>query len=379
MSATLSRRSCSRSLCSCVSFLSAVLFFMFLVVCGAVVADIVETPLCGEKHGFADESNDHFSIPVETAPAEGQAIILLARSFPMLFGEMMGRGLYINATFYLPEGSKVSRMSNNNGILELPRVAAGSDIEVRVHRVRKEMPVPFHFFSVFANSPVCHVAVSPDSIFIAPVPHRLSDSGKAVTMYFRTSLPPDRNAVTINIAADNRVGQPYKVLDKGGVWQSHTSNDLIESNTGNSISFSFSPTPDDTGSEYCFTAVRVSYANVQGGTVAPATAASGRGGEAQGASITTTTTKAPSSSTSMGLLRRLVLLALFCFVVWQVAQAIYNYRVLGKRDLMEIVPCAEAVAAGARGVQLAASRGLGLSHRRADGYDSVQGMNDPYT
>ncbi|KPA83342.1 hypothetical protein ABB37_02995 [Leptomonas pyrrhocoris] len=358
------------------------LFLISTVLFSVAVAEVTETPLCSEKHGFAGEFNDHFSIPVETAPAAGEAIILIARAFPAVLGGMFEHWVYLNATFNLPEGPLVSRMSDNNGLLELTSVAAGTDIEVRVIRVRPGGPVPFRFFSFFANRPLCHIAVSPTNNFIAPVPHRLAGTTTAVTMYFKTTLPRDQNAATISIISDGHVDQPYKVADKNGVLQEHSPNDIIQPSTGDSISFSFSPTPNDLGNSYCFTEVTVAYANVQGGTVAPATTAQPGGGGAPNVpgppgGVVPATTAAPSSA-PMSLLRRCVLIALACFVMWQAAQAVYNYHVLGKRDVMEIVPCAETIAAGARGVQLAASRGLGMSHRRADGYDCVHGMDDPY-
>jgi hypothetical protein len=363
-----------------------VLVLLLTTLCSLAVADTIETPLCSEKHGFASEFNDHFSIPVETAPAEGEAIILIARAFPANLGSLLERWLLLNASFYLPEGALVSRTSDNNGILELPRVAVGTEIEVRVQRVRPDGPVPFRFFSFFANKPVCHVAVSPDNSFFAPVPHRLGSNSKTVTMYFKTALPPGRNAVAINIVADARAGESYQVLNKDGVWQSHSSNDLIQPSSGNSVSFAFSPTPDDSGTAFCFTAVSVAYANVEGGTAAPNNAPpSGKTGKPSSkpttlpGGATTNPLAAPSStSTSMSVLRRLLIMAVLCFLVWQVVHAVYNYHVLGKRDVMEVVPCAETVAAGARGVQLAASRGLGMSNRRSDGYDCLQGMSDPY-
>lgn len=368
---------------------AALALWCVLAVVGRVArADLVSVPLCEEKHGFAGEFNDHFSIPVETAPDNGEAIVLIARAFPTEFGAMLEKWLYLSATYYLAEGPEVTRTSDNNGILELPNVAPNSEIEVWVKRVRVDGPVPFRFFSFFANKPVCHVSVSPQNSFLAPVPHRLQGSAKPVTMYFKTTLPTNVNAAMVDIVADGHAGSPFQVMAKDGTWQPHVATDLIQSSTGSGITFAFSPSPDDTATAYCFTSVFVSYATVQGGTsasttppgkgptAAPPSSPQGGGG-APTATTTPASTAAPSSP-SMSLLRRVLWLALLCFVAWQATQSVYNFRVLGKRDVMEIIPCAEMVAAGARGVQLAASRGLGMTQRRADGYDSVQGMNDPY-
>lgn len=381
MAASSSPRTSGRSRpCHHVLLLSAVVLVAMLST--IALGDTVSVPLCGEKHGFAGEFNDHFVIPVETAPADGEAIVLIARAFPTNLGTLLEKWLYVSATYHIAEGAELTRTSDNNGILVLPNVAANTDIEVRVVKVRPDGPVPFRFFSFFANKPVCHVSVSPSNAFLAPVPHLLPGTSQPVTMYFSTTLPSAMNAISVNIVSDAHTSQPFKVMGKDGVWQAHTSSDLIQSGTGSGITFSFSPTPDDTATAYCFTSVFVSYATVQGGTAAPGTPAqptgAGSSTPSTATTTTTTTTVAPASSSSMSLLRRLIWIALLCFVAWQATQSVYNYRVLGKRDVMDIVPCAETVAAGARGVQLAASRGLGRSQRRTDGYDSVQGINDPY-
>ncbi|KPI85965.1 hypothetical protein ABL78_4967 [Leptomonas seymouri] len=355
------------------------LMLLFTPLCSIAVGFTTEVPLCRYKHGFAGEFGDHFSIPIETAPADGESIILVARTFPADLGTLLERWLYINATYHLPEGALVSRMSDNSGVLELSNVAAGTDIEVRVIRVRPDGPVPFRFLSFFANRAVCHVTVSPDDTFLAPVPHRLAGTLKTVTMYFMTVLPPDRSGATIRIVSDGRMDRPYEVLNKEGVWQKHAANDIIQPRADRTIPFSFTPASNDAGSTFCFTEVSVSYASNQGGTSALTTTVQpGRGGKPNAPTLGGLPTSTAATSTTMDLMRRLLMIALICFGVWQVAWAVYNYHVLGKRDLMEIVPCAETVVAGARGVQLAASRGLGVSHRRTDGYNPVQSMNDPY-
>ncbi|KAK7195428.1 hypothetical protein NESM_000470000 [Novymonas esmeraldas] len=356
-----------------------------LVVFGApVAADLTATPLCAEQHGFAGEFNDHFSIPVEKAPGDGEAIVLIARAFPLNFGYLLSQWLYINATYHIPEGAQVTRISDNNGILELPSVAPGTDVEVRVIRVRADGPVPFRFFSFVANNPVCHIAVAPDNSFLAPVPHKLSAAPQPrVTMYFKTVLPATVNALTVRVSVDGRAGLQFNSTGPDGKERAHTSGDLVQAGSGSAVLFTFTPPTEDMPNPYCFTTVSVTYGSWQGGNATPPSPSTPSAGGGSGGSGTPAPTS-PSQSTvapasqSMSVLRQLLWILLLLFVAYQVAVSVYNYRVLGKRDVMEIVPCAESVVAGTRTLQLAASRQCGVVLRRKDGYDSLQNPDDPY-
>ncbi|CBZ28945.1 conserved hypothetical protein [Leishmania mexicana MHOM/GT/2001/U1103] len=347
---------------------SSVLLLAFLtVVCAPVSAEVVVAPLCAEKHGFAGEFNDHYTIPVEQAPAAGEAIVLIARAFPLNLGSMLARWLYINATYRISEGAQLTEMSDNNGMLELANVAAGTDIEVRVMRVRSDGPTPFRFFSFFANSPACHVAVAPDNSFIAPVPHRLRATPQLpLTMYFKTVLPPTVNALIVRVSADSRADEKFRSGDKV-----YSSGDLVRADSGGAVLFAYTFPMDNTAMPYYFTHVSVSYGEWEGGDAAKPKASntSSSGGDSR---------DAVQSTQSTPVLRRLLLISLFLFLLYQAAVSAHNYYVLGKRDVMDIVPCAQSVAAGARTVQLVALRCMGMPRRHKEGYNSLQNPDDPY-
>lgn len=58
-------------------------------------------------------------------------------------------------------------------MLQLADVAAGSDIEVNVHSTRLDGPVPFVFYSYFANKPACFIAIDEANPFHGAVPPTL--------------------------------------------------------------------------------------------------------------------------------------------------------------------------------------------------------------
>ncbi|KAG5472486.1 hypothetical protein LSCM1_03885 [Leishmania martiniquensis] len=332
----------------------ALLLAWLTVVCAPANADIVALPLCAEKHGFAGEFNDHYSISVERAPAAGEAIVMIARVFPPAAGLLLGQWLYLNATYYISEGVQVSRASNNIGILELSDLAVNTSIDLRVVRVRPDGPVPFRFFSFFTNSPLCHVAVSPDNSFIAPLPPRLAAAPKPpLTIYFRTVLPPTATALVVRVSGDGRTDQQFRSGNK-----TYMSNSVLPAGSEGIVDFEYTPQPLNETAAYCFTEVSVSYSDWQDGDTAQ---------------HSSSPTPQP-----MSVLRRLLWISLFVFLLYQVAVSVYNYRVLGKRDIMDIVPCAEFMAAGARMVQLATLRGIGVAQRLKEGYGSLQNPDDPY-
>ncbi|CBZ36288.1 hypothetical protein, conserved [Leishmania donovani] len=344
------------------------LLALLTVMCAPVSAEVVVAPLCAEKHGFAGEFNDHYTIPVEQAPAAGEAIVLIARAFPLNLGNMLARWLYINATYRISEGAQLTEVSDNNGILELANVAAGTDIEVRVMRVRTDGPTPFRFFSFFANSPVCHVAVAPDNSFIAPVPRRLRATPQLpLTMYFKAVLPPNVNALIIRVSADGRTDEKFRSGDKV-----YASGDLVRAASGGAVLFAYTFPMENAATPYYFTQVSVSYGEWEGGDAAKPSASntSSSGGDSKD-------TMQPTRSTPV--LRRLLLISLFLFLLYQAAVSAHNYYVLGKRDVMDIVPCAKSAAAGARTAQLVTLRFMGMSQRHKEGYNSLQNPDDPYS
>ncbi|GET90874.1 hypothetical protein, conserved [Leishmania tarentolae] len=360
---------CRRPRVAAPLFASGILLLaLWTVVCAPVNAEVVVAPLCTEKHGFAGEFYDHFTIPVERAPEAGEAIVLVARAFPLNLGNMLTRWLYINATYRISEGAQLTETSDNNGILELSNVAAGTDIEVRVMRVRSDGPAPFRFFSFFANSPVCHLAVAPDNSFIAPVPPRLRAKPQLpVTMYFKTVLPPTVNALIVRVGADGRTDQQFRAGDK-----TYTSGDLVRADSGGAVLFEYTFTLENTTTPYCFTTVSVSYGEWEGGSTArPNASTTPSSGSDNEGSVQPT-----SQSTSV--LRRLLLIAFFLFFIYQAAVSAHNYYVLGMRDIMDIVPCAKSVAAGARTLQLVTWQCMGMTQRHKEGYDSLQNLDDPY-
>ncbi|CAM40413.1 conserved hypothetical protein [Leishmania braziliensis MHOM/BR/75/M2904] len=347
---------------------SVVLLALLMVMCSRANADVIDLPLCAEKHGFAGEFNDHYTIAVEKAPAAGEAVILVARAFPLNFGNLLAQWLYLNVTYRISEGAQLTKTSDNNGILELANVAAGTNIEVRVVRVRSDGPVPFRFFSFYANNPACHVEVAPENSFVAPVPHKLSAAPQPpLTMYFKTVLPPTVNALIVHISADGRTAQQFSTADKV-----YTSGDLVPAGSGGAVLFAYSPPLESMGLPYCFTTVSVSYGDWQEGdstrpSVQPTSNSSGDSSASK-----------PPTSKSMSVLRRLLWGFLLMFLVYQAAVSAYNYCVLGERDVMNILPCAESVTTGARTVRLATLRGIGVAQCNKEGYNSLQNPDDPY-
>ncbi|KAG5496718.1 hypothetical protein JIQ42_03550 [Leishmania sp. Namibia] len=365
---TLRSTSCPRALAPLLAT-GFLLLALLMVVSAPANADLVVVPLCAEKHGFAGEFNDHFSIPVEKAPEVGEAIILIARAYPPALGFLLGQWLYLNATYRVSEGVQVSKTSNSYGILELSSVAANTNIDVRVVRVRVDGPVPFRFFSFFANSPACHVAVAPDNSFIAPVPPKLAaEPQPPLTVYFKTVLPPTVNALVVRIASDGRTRQQFR---SGNT--TYTSGSVLQADSGGTVLLEYTPQPTNETVPYCFTEVSVSYGDWEDSDAAR-----------QSSSLTSDSSGSvplstwPPTPQPTSVLRRMVWICLYLFLFYQATVSVYNYRVLGKRDLMDIVPCAEFVAAGARMVQLATLRGIGVAHRHKEGYDSLQNIDDPY-
>ncbi|KAG5498767.1 hypothetical protein JKF63_03055 [Porcisia hertigi] len=352
------------------------LLSVLAVICLPVNADMVATPLCAEVHGFAGEFHDHYSIPVERALAAGEAVILIARAFPLGLGSMMAQWLYLNATYKLMEGVQVTKTSDNNGLLELANVAAGTDIEVRVLRVRPDGPVPFRFFSFLANSQICHLGVTPSNQFFAPVPHRLAVAPNTpVNMYFKTVLPPNVNALIVRISVDGRSDQQFISADKV-----YTSGDLVPAGGGGIVLFSYAPPADNVSTPFRLTTVSVSYSDLEGSeTKQPSTPSLPNGGSSGNGTVSPTPAPPPSSSSRFtSVLQRLLFISLVLFLVYQVVVSAYNYHVLGKRDLMDILPCAEFVAAGALMMRVAISRCMGVSQRHKEGYEPLQNLDNPY-
>ncbi|RNF17780.1 uncharacterized protein Tco025E_04723 [Trypanosoma conorhini] len=156
----------------------------------AHASDELLTPMCSEVIGFAGEYNDRILVGVPVSPAAKEAIVLIVRAFPLNLGELSQRWIQLNATYRLREGAVVSLQSNNDGIVVIPNVEAGTNIEVRVKRVRRDGPVPFRFWSFHANRPSCQIDVSPTNSFLAPIPLRLSEVAAPVGVYFKSVAPP---------------------------------------------------------------------------------------------------------------------------------------------------------------------------------------------
>ncbi|ESL07638.1 hypothetical protein TRSC58_04669 [Trypanosoma rangeli SC58] len=165
----------------------AILAFMSSI---AHASDALVAPMCGEVIGFAGEYNDRIRIEVPVSPLEKEAIVLIVRAFPLNLGELSQRWIQLNATYRLREGAMVSLQSNNDGIVVISNVEAGTNIEIIVKRVRKDGPVPFLFWSFHANRPSCQIDVSPANSFLAPVPLRISELADPIKVYFKSVAPP---------------------------------------------------------------------------------------------------------------------------------------------------------------------------------------------
>lgn len=333
MSASTATARAARRIPSTLAWVAFALAVLISLTVGCA-ADVLDAPLCGEVHGFADEFHDHIHIPIDNGSSAQEAIVLIARAFPLHPEDQTLNWLVLNVTFVTSPGVKVNRMSDDTGVAVLTQLARGSSLEVRLQKRRHDSPVPFRFFSLPANKPGCSVAVSPDNSFIAPLPRWISvpdTAGKHVpgpaTFYFKTTLSKESNAATVSITVVKGGVQKFHVLS-GDTWAEHLSGDALVTDYGGIIIYSY--TPEETGEgAYAHVTITVQ----EGG---------GSGGTTQANGPTTPGDEDPKAKKSSSILgsffKTVVTIGLIALAVYFVARTYYNVRVRHIHDFPEMIP-----------------------------------------
>ncbi|KEG12891.1 hypothetical protein DQ04_01351140 [Trypanosoma grayi] len=304
------------------------------------------TPMCSEVRGFASEHNDHFRIGVSVTPSENEAIVLIVRAFPLNIGDLVQRWVQLNATYRLREGTTVSTSSNNDGIVIIPNVEAGTEINVEVKRVRNDGPVPFRFWSYHANRPTCHIDVSASTSFLAPIPTRFPAAAGSARVYFKSVAPTDAKGLMVlfrtNTFATSAVS--FQVMSSPDVQFGETHNsEVVFPWSQGVVYFMFDPST----SMHSPLMVQVSVLwtdNVNENSAAPTTGPPGE----HTSSFTSNPTVLPSSNESgkkeLGHQNKghsalgFIVLLIFVFIIYMVVMSAVNYRLKGMVEFPEMIP-----------------------------------------
>ncbi|ORC90805.1 uncharacterized protein TM35_000072290 [Trypanosoma theileri] len=334
--------------------------FMLLVYTTYANEVRLATPMCHEVRGFAGEYNNRMSITVQTSPAEKEAIILIVRAFPLALGELTEQWIQMNATYRLREGATVSVQSNNNGIVMIPNVEAGTDINIELNRVRKDGPVPFRFWSYYANRPECYIDVSPTNSFLAPIPTMLSNVASPLRVYFKSIAPKGAKGLMVQISNHTHPSseaqfQVMSTLSSSSSSSSkgtqngtmHKSGDIFPWNEG-VVYFSF--TPDISTHRFLLLGVSVVWTDEVSDT---ASSSSSNTQRPKGKTTDNSTPKVPKVekklSNETGTNTKTnnkekwsffgFLFFLFCIIsVYFIILSVFNYRVKGITEFPDMIP-----------------------------------------
>ncbi|CCW61577.1 unnamed protein product [Phytomonas sp. EM1] len=230
-----------------------VLLFVFVVFLlqgwwtNTVSAEVLNTSLCAEVHGFAGEFNDNLEIPIQYGTNATEPIVLIVRPFAPNLGFLTSNWIELNVSYMSTTGKQVMRVSDGYGIMILSDVASSSKLNVGIQRLRPDGPVPFRFLSFQANRPTCFIEVSPQNAFVSPLPTILNPGANEnpipSTAFFMTNLSNANYGATIGASAGLE-GSPhgfFVLSPDGKKWDPHSSGDLIEAPSSRVIKFSFTP------------------------------------------------------------------------------------------------------------------------------------------
>lgn len=320
-----------------------VLFFLLLLLCGAAASagEYITAPMCGEVKGFADEHNHHIQVGVLKSPAKGEAIVLIVRAFPVDVGEPSQQWIQLRTNHSVRGGLTVSSLSNTDGVLLVENVEPGTNIDIHVSRLRNDTPLPFRFWSYYANSPLCHIDISTTTPFIAPVPAFIDNVATPAKMYFKSVVPQGMKAFTVDIVGGpnmTTLATSFQVMSSAALatGAAHSSKEVVAWD-GDVVYFVVAP-PISAGNSLL---LRVSIAWVNN-VIAVADAA-GKQQQAEETHSKVTEEKksskeSPANDKKKFSVMGVIFVLFLLFIAFIVIMSFVNYRFGGITEFPEMIP-----------------------------------------